>query len=154
MMMTHYQLQTKTPTTSTCASCPHFDDFKEPNGRGWCMVFDRVAYQHHPFTQDCQLNLPTDTIAEEEQEFCKYREGDMVKVIDKYKDHSQWETFVVIGHRYNSNAFKTTKSYLTEPEWYILIATIDKPVIDKYWKAETQICHADHSAFIETEEVF
>ena len=41
-----------------------------------------------------------------------------------------------------------------KPTWYILIATIDQPIPDQYWKAETDICQLDHSAFIDTEEVF
>ena len=60
------QIQTKTPIACTCASCPKFNDYNEPRGRGWCQLFDRVAFSHHPFTLDCQLNLASDTELEED----------------------------------------------------------------------------------------
>ena len=156
--MTYSQIQTKTPSSCTCAFCPKFNDFNEPKGRGWCTLFDKVAYQHHALTVDCQLNLPpeTDTEAynEEDKIHCKYQEGDIVKIIDPTTDHTQWETFVVVGKKHNSNAFQTIKAYLTEPEWYILIATPRKPVTDMYWKPETDICFSEQSEFIDTSDVF
>ena len=156
--MTYTASKTKTPTQCTCASCPKFKDFHEPNGRGWCEVFDKLAYQHHQLTVDCQLNLSPeseqDLIPEEDKLHCQFTEGNIVKLIDSKQDHNQWESFVVVGKKYNQGRFKTTESYLSEPTWYILIATIDRPIPDQYWKSETDICHADHSAFIETAEVF
>ncbi|MDJ0577682.1 MAG: hypothetical protein QNJ65_21300 [Xenococcaceae cyanobacterium MO_234.B1] len=59
--MTHTQIQTQISSDSTCASCPKFKDYNEPRGRGWCRLFDRVAFSHHPFTLDCQLNLASDS---------------------------------------------------------------------------------------------
>ncbi|HHP7231640.1 MAG TPA: hypothetical protein ACFCUY_12380 [Xenococcaceae cyanobacterium] len=57
-------------TTTTCDECPNFQDFHEPNGRGWCNLFDRSARQHHPRTHDCDLNssslYPTDIELPEE----------------------------------------------------------------------------------------
>ena len=126
-------------TQCTCASpALKFNDFNEPKGRGWCNVFDKVAYQHHVLTVDCQLNLPpeTDTEAynEEDLPYCKYQEGNIVKIIDStHKDHSQWETFVVVGQKaYTFNdCFKTIKAYpnLSQPEWY------HPPGNSYYWKA-------------------
>ena len=37
----------------TCSSCPHFDNFHEPNRRGWCNLFDHQAREHHEITDDC-----------------------------------------------------------------------------------------------------
>jgi len=41
------------PIESTCTTCPYFQDFGEPNGRGWCQLFDQTARQHHKRTEDC-----------------------------------------------------------------------------------------------------
>ncbi len=64
--MTQTQIQTKIApekTIATCASCPKFKDTGEGRGRGLCMVFDKIVFSHHPFTQDCKLNLVSETIA-------------------------------------------------------------------------------------------
>lgn len=37
----------------TCSTCPHFDNFHEPNRRGWCELFNRQAREHHQVTDDC-----------------------------------------------------------------------------------------------------
>ena len=145
---TQSQLQTKTPEACTCKRCHFFKDYHEPNGRGWCLLFDKPARSNHALTKDCLSSLPPET------EFCKYSESDKVKLIDDKKHHSEWETFVVVGKKQNKNAFKTPKAYLTEPEWYILIATTDRLFNELKWVAETEICHANQSEFIETAEVF
>jgi len=44
-------------TQSTCATCPYFQDFGEPNGRGWCQIFDQTARQHHKRTGDCDKEI-------------------------------------------------------------------------------------------------
>ena len=156
--MTYKASQPKTPTQCTCANCPMFDNYHEPNGKGWCKAFDIAARTNHTMTCDCLSRLRSeskqDLIPEEDRLHCQFNEGNIVKLIDSSKDHDQWENFVVVGRKYNQDRFKTTESYLNEPTWYVLIATVDKPIPDQYWKAETDICHADHSAFIETEEVF
>ncbi len=67
--MNHIAFKTKIPITSsnsTCASCPKFKDYNEPRGRGWCRLFDRVAFCHHPLTSDCRLNLAPATKEKEE----------------------------------------------------------------------------------------
>ncbi len=156
--MPQSQIQTKTPAILTCANCPMFDNYNSPNGKGWCRAFDIASRANHVMTCDCLSRLSSeskqDLIPEEDRLHCQFTEGNIVKLIDSSKDHSQWESFVVVGKKHNQDRFKTTKSYLNEPNWYILIATIDRPIPDQYWKAETDICHADHSAFIDTEEVF
>ncbi len=59
----NYKIASKTTqvptvcTCDTCASCPQFNNFNESRGRGWCNLFDRVAFCHHPLTSDCRLNL-------------------------------------------------------------------------------------------------
>ncbi len=58
--MTQTQIQTKIApksTIATCAACPKFKDTGEGRGRGLCMVFDKIVFSHHPFTNDCRLNL-------------------------------------------------------------------------------------------------
>jgi len=42
---------------ATCATCPYFQEFGEPNGRGWCQVFDQMARQHHTRTGDCKQEI-------------------------------------------------------------------------------------------------
>ena len=32
-----------TRAKTTCAQCNHFQDFNEPNGRGWCNLFNSTA---------------------------------------------------------------------------------------------------------------
>ena len=67
--MTQTQIQTKInqeSSTSTCANCAKFKDFGEGRGRGWCNLFDRVAFCHHPLTSDCRLNLALATKEKEE----------------------------------------------------------------------------------------
>ena len=59
--MNYTAFKTETPTAFTCASCPQFNDYNEPRGRGWCRLFNRLAFSHHPFTLDCQLNLASDS---------------------------------------------------------------------------------------------
>ncbi len=54
------------PIQSTCATCPYFQDFGEPNGRGWCQLFDQTARQHHARTGDCEQE--TEAVEEVQQE--------------------------------------------------------------------------------------
>ncbi len=152
--MPQSQIQTQIPAVCTCAKCTMF----QKQGKQWCKLFDTPARCHHAMTSDCLSHLPPeineDLIPEEDRLYCQFTEGNIVKLIDSSKDHNQWENFVVVGKKYNSGRFKTTESYLEEPTWYVLIATVDRLIPDQYWKAETDICHADHSEFIETVEVF
>ena len=65
-MITQTPTQTKTApkkTIATCAACPKFKDTGEGRGRGLCTVFDRMVFSHHPFTNDCKLNLVSESIA-------------------------------------------------------------------------------------------
>lgn len=51
------QIIERSAERTTCANCPYFQDFGEPNGRGWCGVFDRMARSHHRQTGDCTLEI-------------------------------------------------------------------------------------------------
>ncbi len=44
-------------TQATCTSCPYFQDFGEPNGRGWCHRFDHAARQQHKQTGECKQEI-------------------------------------------------------------------------------------------------
>ncbi|ACK70838.1 hypothetical protein PCC7424_2417 [Gloeothece citriformis PCC 7424] len=41
--------------TSTCKSCPFFEDYQDERGRGWCHAFNQPARRHHPKTHTCEL---------------------------------------------------------------------------------------------------
>lgn len=45
---------------TNCHNCPYFDNYQEERGRGWCNQRDRLAYSHHIFTRECELNLRSD----------------------------------------------------------------------------------------------
>ena len=47
---------TKPAAAQTCSTCLHFNNFHEPNRRGWCELFNQQARAHHPKTYDCVLN--------------------------------------------------------------------------------------------------
>ena len=67
-MITQTETQTKIApksTIATCAACPKFKDTGEGRGRGLCTVFDRIVFSHHPFTQDCKLNLVSESRAKD-----------------------------------------------------------------------------------------
>jgi len=45
------------PILANYATCPYFQDFGEPLGRGWCQAFDQMARQHHFRTGDCDQQI-------------------------------------------------------------------------------------------------
>ncbi len=53
-------------TQSTCATCPYFQEFGEPNGRGWCQLFDQMARQHHNRTGGCEQEIEAVESAQQE----------------------------------------------------------------------------------------
>ncbi|VEP16095.1 conserved hypothetical protein [Hyella patelloides LEGE 07179] len=135
-------LATALPTS--CSNCPQFNDYQDSRSRGWCSLFNHVSFKHHPFTRDCQLNLPD----EEDILRSEHEVGSLVKLIDSAKDHSQWSTFIVVGKRYNSNRYKTTETYLSETDWEFLLATIEQAQVSQIWVAEDEICHYSQSHII------
>ena len=50
-------MKTATIEQKTCASCPYFQDFGEPNGRGWCATFDQMARLDHERTGACDTEI-------------------------------------------------------------------------------------------------
>ncbi len=53
-------------TQATCATCPYFQEFGEPNGRGWCQLFDHTARQQHKQTGDCKQEIEAVELAQQE----------------------------------------------------------------------------------------
>lgn len=43
--------------TATCANCPYFQNFGEPNGRGWCSAFNQMARLDHERTGACDQEI-------------------------------------------------------------------------------------------------
>ncbi len=84
----------------------------------------------------------------------EFKEGSIVKIIDEGEDHTEWASFVVIGAVFNQDRFRSTESYLTETNWYYLLASLNYPTQHQFWVAEDEICHADQSHLIDTAEVF
>ncbi|HEY9766878.1 MAG TPA: hypothetical protein V6C71_00010 [Coleofasciculaceae cyanobacterium] len=50
---------TKPVIEQTCSTCPNFNNFYEPNGRGWCELFDHQARAHHEMTNNCVVSSET-----------------------------------------------------------------------------------------------
>ncbi|PSB08786.1 hypothetical protein C7B62_15605 [Pleurocapsa sp. CCALA 161] len=75
----------------TCAQCPHFNDYQESNGRGWCRLFEQAAKTHHHRTNDCDLfgdQNPLDV------PHARFALDSKVKVIDATEHHKsafEWE---------------------------------------------------------------
>jgi hypothetical protein len=63
----HKDISEAVKSTKTCTQCSHFNDFHEPNGRGWCELFDHQARANHQQTNDCittssKIALPNELI--------------------------------------------------------------------------------------------
>ncbi len=43
--------------SATCVTCPYFQNFNEPNGRGWCKAFNQQAKEHHQRTASCDQEI-------------------------------------------------------------------------------------------------
>ena len=109
-------------------------------------------YRAHEDTKS-ELDLDFDK-PEEDTPHSEYEPGQIVKVIDEGEEHTEWADFVVIGKNYNQQRFRSTESYLTETNWYYLLASVDIPTQHQFWVAEDEICHAEYSHLIDTAEVF
>ncbi len=79
---------------------------------------------------------------EEDLPHAEFDDGSIVKVIDEDEDHTEWASFVVITKVINQNRFSSTESYLNEPDWYYLLASVDRPNSAMFWAKENEICHA------------
>ena len=139
-----YTTQKTTQLPTSCANCPQFNDYQDNRKRGWCSLFNQVSFKHHPFTHDCQLNIPN----EEDILRSEHEVGNLVKLIDSHKDHTQWTTFIVVGKKYNPHRYRNTDTYLSQPDWYYLLATIEQGKVSQVWVAEDEICHHSQSHII------
>lgn len=175
-----YIAEKPTVRTLTCAQCPHFNNYHDPMGRGWCKLFDHQAREHHQQTNDCVVssdpefshelednlsifsNIDLDAFPTEEPEseldkpYSEYQVGSIVKVIDPTEHHSEWATFVIIGRQYNHELYRSTKAYLSETAWYywLVIPNYESTYAEPLWVAENEICLFDEAHLISTEDIF
>jgi hypothetical protein len=146
----------------TCAQCPHFNDYQESNGRGWCHLFNRQARANHQQTNDCIVSSDLETFPTKEIEdeadlpYSEYQVGSIVKVIDQDDDHREWAVFEIVECKYNHSLFDNTKSYLNQAQWYFRLASLqDSNTLNKsLWVAENEICHFEQSHLISTQDIF
>ena len=143
----------------TCFSCPNFENFNGERGRGLCKYHDQVTFEHHQSTDECIYALEKKSNQHlqsyeqaEDIPYSEFEPGQKVKVIDDQEDHTEWASFVVITKIINVDRFNSHSSYL-EPDWYYLIASVDRPTQHQFWVAENEICHVEQSRLIETAEV-
>ncbi len=145
----------------TCLTCPNFENFNGERGRGLCKYHDQVVFEHHQSTDECISALEKKSNQHlqsyeqpEDIPYSEFQPGQKVKVIDEGEDHTEWSSFVVVTKVINPNRFSSITSYLNQPDWYYLIASVDRPNANMFWVAEDEICHVDQSHLIETAEVF
>jgi hypothetical protein len=93
---------------NTCSQCPHFNNYQDANGRGWCNLFNQAARTHHQRTNDCDLFADSDPLDTPPQP--SFAIESRVKAIDPTEDHTEWATFVVINRRYNHDHFRSTEA--------------------------------------------
>jgi hypothetical protein len=151
----------------TCSQCPHFHNFNESNGRGWCNLFAVAARKHHLRTNDCDLHSDLDPI---DAPHASFAIESVVKIIDPQEYHSEWATFTVIARKHNTQRsaleyeasyskrdllYRSTESYLHEPEWFYQLAALPyEETFEPLWVAENNICNFDQSHLISTEDIF
>ena len=136
----------------TCSACHHFQDYKEQNGHGWCLLFEQHARKHHQRTNDCDLFAECDPIDAPHAQFAI---DSTVKIIDPDEHHTEWAIFVVIGRKYNAQRYRSTEAYLSEPSWYYELAGSNyDPNFKSIWIAENDICEANQSHLIRTTDIF
>jgi len=75
--MTYATVTTPGIETRTCANCPHFNNFRELNGRGWCKLFDHDCKAHQEMTGDCINSSDTITSHELEAHGSPKREAEL-----------------------------------------------------------------------------
>ncbi|WP_156114144.1 hypothetical protein [Myxosarcina sp. GI1] len=134
--------------SDTCAKCTYFQDYNDERGRGWCHLFDDATRKHHQRTHDCDLNSESRSLLA--LPYPEYDYGDMVKVVDSDEDHTEWAVFEVIEKKHNPQCYSSPERYFNESEWYYLLS----PSLEAEWVAENELCHADVSHAVATEELF
>ena len=105
-----------------------------------------------PFNTKSELELDFDE-PEEQTPHSEFELGQTVKIIDEGEEHTKWASFVVVGKNYNRQCFRSTESYLNEPDWYYLLASVDRTQ-HQFWVGENEICHVEQSELIETADIF
>jgi hypothetical protein len=149
--MTYIAEKTTVPT-STCSQCTYFQNYQEPNGRGWCHLFEQSARTYHQRTNDCDLHADKNPL---DAPHARFALENIVKVIDRYEHHSEWATFIVINRQYNTERYRSTESYLSEPEWYYQLANMEhEETFEPFWVADNEICTFDESHLICTSDIF
>ena len=146
----------------TCSTCPNFQSFNGYRGRGLCKYHNQVVFEHHQSTNECISALERESNKylqsfelEEDIPYSEFEPGQKVKVIDEGEDnHEEWASFVVITKVINPNRFSSIQAYLAEPNWYFLLASVDRPNSNMFWVAENEICHVNQSHLIETADIF
>ena len=138
----------------TCSCCPHFNNFHEPNGRGWCELFNGYVREKHEETEGCinssdllvshelEDNLalfpdidfkklkafPTEEIESElDKPHSEYEIGSVVKVIDAESDHTKWAVFEVVECLHNKYIHNPNnpEAYLNHVDWSYRLVSID-----------------------------
>ena len=145
----------------TCLTCPNYYKFKGEVNRGSCTAFGKVAHDDWTSTNDCRFALEKESSQylqsfdqPEDILYCEFQPGQLVKVIDLDEpDHNEWATFKIFTKIINSKRFNSTGSYL-EPDWLILLSSLDKNGGEMFWVNENEICHVDQSHLIDTSDVF
>lgn len=167
----------------TCSTCPNFNDYRDPDGRGWCQLFNHPARQYHKQTNDCLVSgepvishelednldifphlnfdgldaFPNKEIEDElDEPYSEYQEGSIVKVIDQDEDHREWAVFEIVECKCNHSLYDNTKSSLNQAQWYFRLASRqDSNTLNKsLWVAENEICHFEQSHLISTQDIF
>ena len=159
--MTYTTIKLNQSQQFTCLTCPNFENFNGERGRGLCKYHDQVVFEHHQSTDECTSALERESDKHlqsfelpEDIPYSEFEAGQKVKVVDEGENHTEWASFVVITKVINPNRFSSIESYLNEPDWYYLLASVDRPNRAMFWVAENEICHVDQSHLIETAEVF
>ena len=160
--MTHQTLTQEIQSQQfTCLTCPNFENFNGERGRGLCKYHDQVVFEHHQSTAECIYALEKKSNQHlqsyelpEDIPYSEFEPGQKVKVIDEGEDHTEWSSFVVVTKVINPNRFSSITSYLNQPDWYYLLASLDRPNTNMIWVAENEICHASQSELIETADIF
>lgn len=137
--------------STTCSCCVGYIGYEDD--RGWCKIFNRQKKKTHPMTEDCQQNgaIVLVPVTEQELEESEYQAGNRIKEIDAETDHESWTQHLILEARKNPNLYRTSESYLKEALWYYLVLTSHKRQL---WLAENQICLAQYSHLICTDEIF
>jgi hypothetical protein len=147
-----YTAEKSTVPTSTCSQCTHFQDFSEASGRGWCNLFEQSARTYHQRTNDCDLHADKNPL---DAPHARFGIENIVKIIDSDEHHTEWATFIVIARKYNTGRYRSTESYLSEPEWYYQLANMEvEETFQPLWVAENEICLFDSSHNICTDDIF